>query len=146
MFRKEALLEVGGFNTELKHWEDWALSSLISKKHEIVFWDTPVLHYRQHEAQNTKQSGLVSAQAYRDIVLDVWANDKQFAQRHPELLTRMFKLATLRNARYATNAGEYERARADLRRYIARDPKDRRGYTALARNLFRDLILDRVLR
>ncbi len=135
MFRRAALLKLGGHDPSLLHWEDWNLISRLSKRFELIFWDAPVLWYRQHGGQLTKRWGGVSAKAYRDVVFSVWKNDPLFAADHPRLLRSMIKLATSRNVSYATEAKEYSRARADILEFIRAAPLDRHGYTSLARNL-----------
>lgn len=139
MFRRKSLDSVGGHDHRLRYWEDWSHTSTLAKYNDIVYWDVPVHLYRQHGGQITKQSASLSAQSYRDVVFRVWKDDPLLAQRHPELLHRMLKRATLRNAAYATDGKEYERARADILHYIRSAPKDRHGYQALAKNLVRQI-------
>lgn len=115
-------------------------------QHKIVYWDAPGHLYRQHAGQITKQSALLSARSYRDVVFRVWKDDVKLAAEHPQLLRRMMKRASLRNASYATEAQEYKRARADILHFIRSAPLDRHGYQALARNLMRQTVLDRLRR
>ncbi len=140
MFRRSMLLSVGPHNPVLRHWEDWSIVSRISKRYPMVYWDAPVLLYRQHEGQQTKQAGDVGAKAYRDVVFSIWKSDPVFAANHPQLLSDMVARATLRNARYAAEAGDYSRGRQDIVQWIRHAPTDYRGYTALARNVLRDLL------
>lgn len=143
MFRRSMLEAIGGHDPALRHWEDWSLVSRLSKRHSLLFWDAPVLWYRQHPGQNTKLAAGISARSYRDVVFRVWKSDARFAAEHPDLLRRMLKLATLRNARYAVEERDYARARADIWRYLRAAPLDRHGYTAMARSLLHQVILDR---
>ncbi len=140
MFRREMLRSVGAHDPTLRHWEDWSIVSRLSKRYSMVFWDVPVLLYRQHEGQQTKQAGKIGAEAYRDIVFNVWKSDASFARENPELLSDLVAYATLRNARYAMEAGEFSRGRRDIAEYIRNTPKSHRGYTALARNVVRDVL------
>lgn len=135
MYRKSALESVGGHEDCMRYWEDWCLTSRLSKNHEIVYWDVPTLLYRQHHRQITQQSSALGAQSYRDVVFRVWKDDERLASEEPLLWRKMIKRATLRNASYATKAGEYERARRDILHYIRTAPLDRHGYIALARSL-----------
>ena len=144
MYRKSALLSVGGHDPSMRYWEDWCLSSRVSKKFPIVYWDAPTLLYRQHDRQITKQSALLGARSYRDVVFRVWKDDARLASQEPSQWRKMMKRATLRNASYATEAKEYRRARADILHFIRMAPFDRHGYTALARNLAHQSVLDKI--
>lgn len=140
MFRREILRSVGPHDPSLRHWEDWSIVSRLAKRHPLVFLDLPVLLYRQHEGQQTKQAGEVGAKAYRDIVFKIWKSDPEFAKRHPQLLSELVAYATLRNARYAMEVGEFSRGRRDIAEYIRNSPTNHRGYTAMARNIAKDVL------
>lgn len=144
MYRKRALESVGGHDPSMRYWEDWCLSSRLCKQNQIVYWDAPTLLYRQHASQITKQSALLGARSYRDVVFRVWKDDARLRAEEPALWLRMMKRATLRNASYATEAQEYQRARKDILHFIRTSPLDRHGYTALARNLAHQGFLDRL--
>lgn len=144
MYRAEALARVGGHDPSLRYWEDWYLSSRISKENQIVYWDAPTLLYRQHGRQLTRQSAALSARSYRDVVFRVWKNDSQLAAKEPKLWRKMMRRATLLNASYATETKEYKRARTDILHFIRAVPFDRHGYTALVRNLVHQGFLDRL--
>ncbi len=143
MFRRSMLLTLGGHDPLLRHWEDWSLVSRLSKRYPMIFWDAPVLLYRQHPGQNTKLAGSINARSYRDVVFRVWKNDASFAAEHPDLLRRMLKLAALRNASYLLEQREYAQARADILSYVRAAPLDRHGYTAMVRNIMHQVLLDR---
>ncbi len=139
MYRRAAVVAMGGHEPSLRRWPDWYLASKLAKTYELVFLDAPVLLYRQHGGQLTKQSAL-GAKAYRDVVYGVWKSDPVFAAREPALLARMVLRAALRHAHYAMQAGDYDVARAHLVDVIKVAPLDRRGYTALARNVAMDAL------
>jgi glycosyltransferase involved in cell wall biosynthesis len=146
MYRKSALESVGGHDPSMRYWEDWCLTSRLSKKYPIVYWDAPTLLYRQHDRQITRQSALEGARSYRDVVFRVWKDDARLVEEHPAQWRKMMKRATLRNASYATEAREYQRARKDILHFIRMAPLDRHGYTALARNIAQQSLLDRIRR
>ncbi|MBL8740204.1 MAG: glycosyltransferase, partial [Myxococcales bacterium] len=43
MYRREALVAVGGHDAALRRWPDWGLASKLSKSYELVFLDVPAL-------------------------------------------------------------------------------------------------------
>lgn len=47
MFRRSALLEIGGYNENLAY-EDWNVWLQLARKHEVVRHPQPVLEYRSH--------------------------------------------------------------------------------------------------
>ena len=56
LFRKQALVDVGGYNTKLFAYEDWNLwIDLISQGKNVVVLNEPLFHYR---AKSTKENGL----------------------------------------------------------------------------------------
>ncbi len=144
MYRKSALEKVGGHDSRMRYWEDWCLTSRLSKGSPIVYWDAPTLLYRQHDRQITKQSATLGARSYRDVVFRVWKDDARLQAEHPALWRRMMKRATLRNASYALEAKEYKRGRTDILHFIRTAPLDRHGYTALARSIVHQGFLDRL--
>lgn len=135
MFRRDQLKSLGGHDSSLRYWEDWHVTSRMAQRYDIAFWDAPVLLYRQHQSQITKQGGTANARGYRDVVMSVWLNNAELAQKHPELRRQMLKRATLANAYHATQDGEFSRARDDIFRFIRGVPLDRDGYVALTRNI-----------
>ena len=142
MYRRSALIAVGGHDESLRRWPDWYLASMLCKNYEFVYLDTAVLLYRQHGGQLTKQNSL-GARCYRDIVYRVWKSDPVFAARRPDLLQYLVAQASMGHAHYLMEARAYEAARPSLYDYIRVRPTDRRGYTALLRNLVMDKLLRR---
>ncbi len=139
MFRRSAILAVGGHDPDLRYMEDWSLVSRLSKVYDFVFWDAPVLWYRQHAAQLTRQSIETAVRAYRDIVVNVWKDDEKLIADYPELHKELVSTAYLRNIHYAMEAKDYGRARADIMSCIRVAPLNRRGYTQMLRCNFRAL-------
>jgi len=142
MYRREALLSVGGHDESLRRWADWGLASRLAKNYEFIFLDTPVLWYRQHSGQLTKQPA-IGAACYREIVYKEWKTDPDFAARRPDLLATMVAKASIDHAHYLMEAKEYRKARKFLYDYIRVRPTDRRGYTAVLRSLVMDKLLRR---
>lgn len=133
MYRRQALIAVGGHDTALRRWPDWGLASKLSKSYELIFLDVPVLLYRQHEAQLTKQQD-IGSRCYFHVAETVWLNDPVFCARFPDERDRLTHEATLRMAGVHVRAGEWREARALLARSIRANPKNRAAYTAWIRS------------
>ncbi len=142
MYRRSALVAVGGHDETLRRYADWGLASRLAKNYEFVFLDAPVLWYRQHGGQLTKQPG-IGAACYRDVVYREWKSDPVFAARRPDLLASMIAKASIGHAHYLMEAGHYREARSHLYDYIRARPTKRDGYTATLRSLVMDRILGR---
>lgn len=132
MFRKSKLIEAGP-HYRGRCFEDWSVVSRISKQNDLVFWDVPVLWYRQHPTQNTQQDTGVLVRAYRDVVVDVWKDDPGLRDENPGLQRDLIHRAYLQNAHYAMLEGDYARARADILACIGAIPWSRVAYTQLVR-------------
>ncbi len=142
MYRRSALVAVGGHDETLRRYADWGLASRLAKNYEFVFLDAPVLWYRQHGGQLTKQPA-VGAACYRDVVVREWKSDSVFAARRPDLLATMIAKASIGHAHYLMEAGHYREALPHLYDYIRVRPTRRDGYTAVLRSLVMDRILGR---
>lgn len=142
MFRKSKILQVGGHDPDIRRFSDWSLVSRLSKQSDLVFWDTPVLHYRQHSSQLTQQGSAGGIRAYRDVVFSVWKDDPLLLESDPELHKRLVVRACLMNAHYEIKNRNYEQARADLRQCIRIAPLNRTGYTQMVRSVIRQYLLD----
>lgn len=138
MVRRSAYLDVGGHQNKLSYMEDWHLISRIAKSYDLVFWDAPVLDYRQHPGQQTKQDIKTMVRSYRDVVVDVWKDDDSLRKQHPALYRSLIFSAYTQNVHYAMEAGEFDRAKADILACIRALPWKRHGYTQLARCLWRE--------
>ena len=146
MFRKDLILDAGGHDPNIRRFTDWSLVSRLSKSHDLIFWDTPVLDYRQHPAQLTQQGTADGIRAYRDVVFSVWKDDPLLLSRNPKLHSRLVARACLQNAHYAMQQKEYGRARHDLFECIRSAPLNRTGYTQLVRSYLREYLVDPVKR
>jgi glycosyltransferase involved in cell wall biosynthesis len=135
MFRRDALIAVGGHDPALRRWPDWGLASKLSKSYELVFLDVPVLLYRQHGAQLTKQQD-VGSRCYFHVAQTVWLNDPVFCAQFPDERDRLTHEATLRMAGVHVRAGEWAEAKALLARAIRANPQSRGAYTAWLRSSF----------
>ncbi len=142
LYRRAALISVGGHDETLRRWADWGLASRLSKNFEMIYLDAPVLWYRQHGGQLTKQPA-IGAACYRDIVYREWKSDPIFAARRPDLLAKMVARASIRHAHYLMEASHYREARKHLYDYIRLRPTDRHGYTATLRSLVMEKVLGR---
>jgi glycosyltransferase involved in cell wall biosynthesis len=146
MFRKSKILEVGGHDPNIRRFSDWSLVSRLSKTSDLVFWDTPVLHYRQHSSQLTQQGSAGGIRAYRDVVFSVWKDEPLLVNANPDLHKRLVVRACLTNAHYELKNRNYRKARIDLRECIKIAPLNRTGYTQMIRSLIRQYLLDPVRR
>lgn len=138
MFRRSKLLEFGGHDPDLRYMEDWQLVSRISKTNDLVFWDAPVLKYRQHAGQLTQQCNDVAARSYRDIVVEVWKDDHNLAGGYRRIHRAMVTRAYLHNIHYELEAQDFGRARADIIGVIRAAPLNRSGYKQLLRCMARE--------
>ena len=142
MFRKDLILAAGGHDPSIRRFTDWSLVSRLSKLHDLIYWDTPVLDYRQHPAQLTQQGTADGIRAYRDVVFNVWKDDPLLLQRNPGLHRRLVARACLQNAHYAMQLKQYARARQDLVECIRSAPFNRTGYTQVVRSYLREYLVD----
>ena len=142
LYRRSALVAVGGHVKRYAGWADWGLASRIAKGYEMIYLDAPVLWYRQHGGQLTKQAA-VGAACYREIVYREWKTDAAFAARRPDLLAKMVARASIRHAHYLMEDSHYREARKHLYDYIRVRPTDRHGYTAALRCLVMEKLLRR---
>lgn len=133
MYRREALVAVGGHDSALRRWPDWGLASKLSKSYELVYLDVPVLLYRQHETQLTKQQDMGS-RCYFHVAETVWLNDPVFCAQFPDERDRLTHEATLRMAGVHVRAKEWGKAKELLARAIRANPKSRSAYTAWLRS------------
>lgn len=132
MYRRDALVAVGGHDPALRRWPDWGLASKLSKSYELVFLDVPVILYRQHDAQLTKQSE-VGARSYHRVAETVWLSDPVFCAQFPDERDRLAYAASMRMAAVHVRHREWEPARELLARAIRAKPTSRRAYTAWLR-------------
>jgi len=133
MYRREALLAVGAHDPELRVWPDWGVASKLSKRYDLIYLDVPVLLYRQHGSQLTKQQD-PSSRGYYRVAETVWLNDPAFCAQFPDEANRLTHAATLRMAGVHVRAGEWSEARRLLQRAIRAKPTDRAAYTAWLRS------------
>ncbi len=81
MARTQVVRSIGGHWEGIRAYEDWVLSSEISKHHDLAYMDLPLLLYRVHPEQLTGRARL-NAECYRDGLLHVWRSDPVFYGRH----------------------------------------------------------------
>lgn len=86
LVRRSAIREVGGFDEAMRYYEDWHLVGRIAKRHELIFLDVPVMHYRRHPDQMTQKPG--AAEGYLRVINDVWRGDPQFYAANTALVER----------------------------------------------------------
>ncbi len=53
LLRASLFMDVGGFDTSLRHQEDWDLTIRLAARQEIAFIDLPVVQYRRHSTNAT---------------------------------------------------------------------------------------------
>ncbi len=142
LYRRSALVAVDGHAETLRRWADWGLASRLAKHYDLIFLDAPVLWYRQHGGQLTKQPA-IGAACYRDIVYREWKSDPVFAARRPDLLAKLVARASIRHAHYLMEDSHFREARKHLYDYIRVRPTDRHGYTAALRSIVMEKLLRR---
>ncbi len=50
LIKKEILQELGGFNTDLRALQDWELWLRVAEKHQVCYFDEPLVYYRVHSS------------------------------------------------------------------------------------------------
>ncbi len=65
LIRRRALASAGGFDIELRMWEDWDFWLRLSRVGDLVFTDTLVLGYRRHDTNVSGQLDLLEAGEWR---------------------------------------------------------------------------------
>lgn len=133
MYRRSALVDVGGHDPSLRRWPDWYLASVLSKRYPLIHLDVPVLLYRQHGAQLTKQNDL-GAISYHRVAYSVWKDDPLLAARFPEVHDRVVHAAAMRMAGVHVRSRRWAQARELLLDAIKAKPRSRAAYTALLRS------------
>ncbi len=135
MYRRAAIVAVGGHLETLRRWPDWYLASRLSKCYELVYVDIPVLWYRMHGGQLTTQreKGLES---YRQVVYKVWKSDPIFRTQFPGVLSRIVQRAASTYGKLSMENGDWDAARDHYIDYIREKPLNRGAYTKLAKTLW----------
>jgi len=145
MYRRSALVALDGHNSTLRRWPDWCLASRLAKHYENVFLDVPVILYRQHGGQLTKQSA-VGARCYHQIAYDVWKSDPLFSARHPAVKNRLVDAAAMKMAAVCIQEKNWSRAERLLVDAVRARPGNRHAVTALMRSVFMNRVWSRTRR
>lgn len=117
MVRRSVLPSVGGFWDKLRAYEDWILSSEISKHHDLAYVDLPTFLYRIHSRQAT-QLGRRQAESYRDAIEHVWRSDPVFYARYKAGIDLGVATAHAMLGELDARAGNYAAAEANFRRAV----------------------------
>lgn len=129
LVRKSALDVIGGFDERITHFEDWQLVGRISKRYEIVFLDVPVMTYRRHPGQTTRQR-LKVADGHLQV-LEIWKNDPEYRETLKRLVGRSAGAAHYQAGVFHADAGDYGKAGRRFLRSIANEPRQKRVYLEL---------------
>jgi glycosyltransferase involved in cell wall biosynthesis len=131
MSRTEAVRAVGGHWEGVRAYEDWCLTSELSKRHPLIFMDLPTCVYRVHPEQLTGRPRL-NAECYRDVVERTWAGDPDFSARHPELVALLRGSAHAMLGEIDATDGRWAEAEASYARALRAWPRLKRTYLNLA--------------
>jgi glycosyltransferase involved in cell wall biosynthesis len=136
MYRTRALIGIGGYDESLRNYHDWYVSSLIAKSWELIFLDVPVILYRQHSTQLTKQSRITN-EGYLKVVERVWRSDPIAFAAYGESIRRVLGVAHWQLGQNSVQEGKWSDAASEFLRSIQAYPRQRRVYVDLAKALVR---------
>jgi glycosyltransferase involved in cell wall biosynthesis len=122
MSRLEAVKRVGGHWEAIRAYEDWVLSSEISKRYAMSYLDVPICKYRLHPEQLTGRARL-NAECYRDGLLHTWKADPKFYSKHKAQVDRAMATAYAICAEVEAKDGHWDRAEEFFRRAVLEDPR-----------------------
>lgn len=132
MFRRAALRAIGGHDATLRRAPDWYLVGMLSKFYELIFLDVPVLWYRVHESQLTKNE-MLGAECCISVVHSVWKSDPVFYAKYHETVDQAEASYLFWLGKAALDRGEIERAEVSFRRSIRALPRQKRVYLEWAK-------------
>jgi glycosyltransferase involved in cell wall biosynthesis len=139
MYRRRAMLGVGGYDESLRNYHDWYVSSLIAKGWELMFLDVPVILYRQHSSQLTKQSRITN-EGYLKVAERVWRSDPIAFSQNRDNIRRVLGVAHWQLGQNWAQEGKWTDAAGEFIRSIQAYPRQRRVYLDLAKALVRSRI------
>lgn len=139
LFRKDALEEVGGFDERVGQYEDWHLVARIALRHPIAYVDVPVMHYRRHPDQISKNPTAAAA-GILHLVEDVWRRAPGFYEAHREVVDRVAGAAYYQTGTAAARTGDWADAQRAFTRSIQAYPRQRRAYLDLMKAAVRSRI------
>lgn len=132
LFRKSALEAVGGFDERTGQYEDWHLVARIALTAPIAFVDVPVMRYRRHPTQISKNPAAAAA-GYLHVIDDVWKSAPGFYSENREVVDRATGAAWYQAGTAAVAEGDYEEAEKCFLRSVRAYPVQKRAYVDLAK-------------
>ena len=131
VFRREALLAVGGFPEDLRRGEDVAACLLVAADHPTAYDPDVLVDYRRHAASSTSSAG-PDRQREEDLAFGRWLID--WIGTRPDLGSlRPLTLRCLHDlAHRAVDGLPYLRGRWRLTRTVLAQPGARRRWWAIA--------------
>jgi glycosyltransferase involved in cell wall biosynthesis len=139
IYRRQVVLDHGGYDADLTTYEDWALNGRIGKQHEVIFVNAPLFLYRMHESQLHVRFSTSTATTYHDVLDRVWLRDPAFCARHPELVRTVHAHAQLKLGHYHADRNEWAQARNHFLRSVMLRPRQRGAYKMLLRAALKSL-------
>lgn len=131
LMRIDRVRAVGGHWEKARAYEDWCLTSDLSKRWELVFLDAPALLYRVHPEQLTGRPRL-NIECYRDVILHTWRGDHAAYLRHKEIVDLSLGTAYALLGELEAQEGRWREAEEAFRRAVLAWPKLKRAYPNLA--------------
>jgi glycosyltransferase involved in cell wall biosynthesis len=139
IYRRQVMLDHGGYDDDLTTFEDWALNGRIGKQHEAIFINAPLFLYRMHESQLHVRFSTSTASTYYDILDRVWLRDAAFCARHRELVQTVHAHAQLKLGHYHADRQEWAQARNHFLRSVMLRPRQGGAYKMLLRAALKSL-------
>jgi glycosyltransferase involved in cell wall biosynthesis len=138
-YRRQAVLDAGGFDEALRSYEDWSLAGRILARHDVVFVNAPLLRYRTHPEQLHYVLSADSAATYYEVLDRVWLRDRDFCGRHPEIARRVHAHAHLKLGHHHASRQAWKQARHHFLRSLMLQPRQGGAYRAALRATLRSL-------
>jgi glycosyltransferase involved in cell wall biosynthesis len=130
LFRREAVVRVGGYDTG-RHAEDFDLWIRLAHNYRLHYVPIPLARYRIHGDNRSILNADKLVEAARSVVEEFLEIDETVAPYRRSVEARI----AARSAAHAYNALRLGQARLEALRALSKDPSERLAWTVLVRSL-----------